>query len=182
MSKSSVTPRKAIVLAPGPLIPLQAQAVPCHPCSPASMRSRRISNRSAVALFIAPENSGSLRHSVIVSGSIPARRLASSSVNPMATASAILATTSGVRLVGRPSPSLPRLLTLCAGSPFMSHFSFFVWLGNSFRLILGRLFQAPTGPPEAVSGPGSIRIAPSMTTISRPTGVALAKLRFSALS
>ena len=45
-----------------------------------------------------------------MSGLIPARRLASSSVNPMATASAILATTSGVRLVGRPSPSLSRLL------------------------------------------------------------------------
>ena len=48
--------------------------------------------------------------------------------NPMAIASAILATTSGVRLVGRPSPSLPRLLMLCAGSLFMPscHFSFFV--------------------------------------------------------
>jgi hypothetical protein len=46
----------------------------------------------------------------------------------MAIASAILATTSGVRLVGRPSPSLPRLLMLCAGSLFMPscHFSFFV--------------------------------------------------------
>ena len=100
----------------------------CHPCSPASMRSNRRSNRCAVAFFIAPENSGSLRHSVIVSALIPARRLASSSVNPMAIASAILATTSGVRLVGRPSPSLPRLLMLCAGSLFMPscHFSFFV--------------------------------------------------------
>ena len=70
--------------------------------------------------FIAPENSGSLRHSVIVSGLIPARRPASSSVNPMATASAILATTSGVRLVGRPSPTRPRLLFL--PSIFTRHF------------------------------------------------------------
>jgi hypothetical protein len=31
---------------------------------------------------------------------------------------AILPTTSGVRLVGRPSPTLPRLLVLCVGSPF----------------------------------------------------------------
>ena len=38
------------------------------------MRSRWRSSRSAVALFIAPENSGSLRYSVIVSGLIPARR------------------------------------------------------------------------------------------------------------
>ena len=53
--------------------------------------------------------------------------------NPMARASAILATTSGVRLVGRPSSSLPRLLMLCAGSLFMPscHFSFFVRPGNS---------------------------------------------------
>jgi hypothetical protein len=38
-----------------------------------------------------------------------------------------------VRLVERPSPTLPRLLLLSAGSLFMSHFSFFVRLGNSFR-------------------------------------------------
>jgi outer membrane protein OmpA-like peptidoglycan-associated protein len=37
----------------------------CHPCSPASMRSNRRSNRCAVAFFIAPENSGSLRYSVM---------------------------------------------------------------------------------------------------------------------
>lgn len=37
--------------------------------------------------------------------------------NPMATASAMLATTFGVRLLGRPSPSLPRLLTLRSASP-----------------------------------------------------------------
>ena len=51
-----------------------AQAVPCHPCSPASMRSRRRSSRCAVALSTASENSGSLRHSVIASWRIPARR------------------------------------------------------------------------------------------------------------
>ena len=96
--------------------------------------------------------------------------------------SPILTTTSGVRLVGRPSPTLPRLLGPAFRQEFMAYCNFLVRLGNSFRLILGRPFQAPTGPPEAVSGPGSIRIAPSMTTISRPTGVALAKLRFSALS
>ena len=38
---------------------------------------------------------------------MPSKRLGSSSVNPMATASAILATTSGVRLVGRRSSLLP---------------------------------------------------------------------------
>ena len=39
---------------------------------------------------------------------------------------AIFATTSGVRLVGRPSPTLPGLLMLCAGSLSMAHFRFFV--------------------------------------------------------
>jgi hypothetical protein len=39
---------------------------------------------------------------------------------------------SGVRLVGRPLPILPRLLMLCAGSLFMPwcHFSIFVRPGN----------------------------------------------------
>ena len=41
--------------------------MPCHPCAPASMRSRRSSSRCAVAFSIASENSGSFRHSVIVS-------------------------------------------------------------------------------------------------------------------
>jgi hypothetical protein len=49
---------------------------------------------------------------------IPARRPASSSVNPLAMACAIVVTASGVRLVGRPSPILPRLLILCSGSLF----------------------------------------------------------------
>ena len=89
-----------------------AQAVPCQPASPASILSSLNFSRCAVALFIAPENSGSFRHSVIVSGLIPARRAASSSVSPLATASAILATTSGVRFVGRPSSTRPRLLFL----------------------------------------------------------------------
>jgi hypothetical protein len=103
------------------------------------MRSKRRSSRSAVAFFITPENSGSLRHSVIVSGLIPATRLASSSVSPITIASAILAITSGVRLVGRPSPSLPRLLMVCAGSLFMPscHFSFFVRPGNNVRFPRG---------------------------------------------
>ena len=59
-----------------------------------------------------------------------------------ATQGAILATTSDVRLVGRPSSSLPRLLMLCAGSLFMPsyHFSFFVRRGNSFRLMSGMPF------------------------------------------
>jgi hypothetical protein len=39
-------------------------------------------------------------------------RLASSSVSPVAIAAAIVATISGMRLVGRPSSTLPRLLTL----------------------------------------------------------------------
>ena len=42
--------------------------------------------RVALDIFMAPENSESFRHSVIVSGLIPARRLASSSVNPTAIA------------------------------------------------------------------------------------------------
>ena len=101
-------------------------------------------------LFYRPGKPWSLR-SVIVSGLIPARRAASSSVNPMAIASAILATTSGVRLVGRPSPNLPRLLMLCAGSLSMPscHFSFFVRRGNSFRLMSGMPFLGPYKPPRA---------------------------------
>jgi hypothetical protein len=117
----------------------QAPRQSCPPDSPDSMRSRRRSNRCAVAFFIAPEKLwvfAPLGHRIRVD---PGRRLASSSVNPTAIASAILTTTSGVRLVGRPSPSLPRLLMLCAGSLFMPscHFSFFVRPGNSVRFPTG---------------------------------------------
>jgi len=52
----------------------------------------------------------------MVSGLILARRLGSSSVDPMAIAAAIVATTSSVRLDGRPSPYLLRLLILRLGS------------------------------------------------------------------
>ena len=73
-----------------------AQAVPGHPCSPASMRSRRLSSRCAPALLALRKPWGPCATQSLVSGLILARRAASSSVSPMATASAILATTSGV--------------------------------------------------------------------------------------
>ena len=89
-----------------------AQAVPCQPGSPASMRLSRATFRVATALFIAPENSGIFRHCVNVSSSIPTSAAASSSVRPKLIASAIRAVISGVRFVGRPPGCLVSVLAL----------------------------------------------------------------------
>ena len=67
-----------------------------------------------MALFIAPGNSESLRRS---------------------------ATTSGMRLVERPSPTLPRLLMLDVPSLFKAYCSFFVRLDNSFRSVVRKAFS-----------------------------------------
>ena len=130
-----------------------AQAVPCHPGSPASMRLSRVSFRAATALFIAPENSGIFRHCVNVSSSIPTTAAASSSVSPKLIASAIRAVISGVRFVGRPPGCLalasPLEETLSGiflpGAKF--NLSFRVVLLNLEALTCLLLPSTVTGPP-----------------------------------
>jgi hypothetical protein len=79
-----------------------AQAVPCQPGSPDSIRFNRANFLVTTAFFIAPENSGIFFQQAGVESSMPTRAATSSSVSPYEIAPQICSVISEVRLVGRP--------------------------------------------------------------------------------